>query len=75
LLVFAVRAAGFACSVTAANSVLAIPVQYLILIGTLAASVWMIYKSILIEPPTATIDAATRLAMQMLRFVRRSVPA
>ena len=74
-LVFAVRAVGFACSVTAANSFLAIPIQYLVLASTLAASVWIIYKSILIEPPAATIEAVSKLAMHALRLVRRSAPA
>jgi lipopolysaccharide export system permease protein len=74
-LVFAVRAVGFACSVTAANSFLAIPIQYLVLASTLAASVWIIYKSILIEPPAATIEALSKLAMHAVRLVRRSAPA
>ncbi len=74
-LVFAVRAVGFACSVTAANSFLAIPIQYLVLASTLAASVWIIYKSILIEPPAATIEAVSKLAMHAVRLVRRSAPA
>jgi len=75
LLVFAVRAAGFACSVTAANSFLAIPIQYGILASMLAASVWIIYKGPVIEPPAAAIEAASRLTMQALRLVRRSAPA
>jgi lipopolysaccharide export system permease protein len=75
LLVFAVRAAGFACSVTAANSFLAIPIQYGMLVSTLAASVWLIYNSTVIEPPAGAIEAANRLTMQALRLVRRSVPA
>ena len=75
LLVFAVRAAGFACSVTAANSFLAIPVQYGILVSTLAASVWIIYKGLLIEPPALAIEAVNRLTMQAARLVRRSATA
>ena len=75
MLVFAVRAAGFACSVTAANSFLAIPIQYGILASMLAASVWIIYKGLVIEPPAAAIEAASRLTMQALRLVRRSAPA
>jgi lipopolysaccharide export system permease protein len=75
LLVFSVRAAGFACSVTAANSFLAIPIQYGILACTLAASVWIIYKGLLIEPPAAAIEAINRLTMQAARLVRRSAPA
>jgi lipopolysaccharide export system permease protein len=75
VLVFAVRAAGFACSVTAANSFLAIPIQYGILVSMLAASVWIIYKGLLIEPPAAMIEAVNRLTMQAQRLVRRSVPA
>jgi lipopolysaccharide export system permease protein len=75
LLVFSVRAAGFACSVTAANSFLAIPIQYGILASTLAASVWIIYKGLLIEPPAAAIEAVNRLTMQAARLVRRAAPA
>jgi hypothetical protein len=41
----------------------------------LAASVWIIYKGLLIEPPAAMIEAANRLTMQVQRLVRRSVPA
>jgi Lipopolysaccharide export system permease LptF/LptG len=45
------------------------------LASTLAASVWIIYKSILIEPPAATIEAVSKLAMHAVRLVRRSAPA
>jgi lipopolysaccharide export system permease protein len=61
--------------VTAANSFLAIPIQYGILASTLAASVWIIYKGLLIEPPAAAIEAVNRLTMQAARLVRRSAPA
>jgi lipopolysaccharide export system permease protein len=60
LLVFSLRAVGFACSVTAANTFLAIPIQYLVLATTIAASVWIIYESILIEPPAATMEAVNK---------------
>ncbi len=77
LLVFSVRAAGFACSVTAANSFLAIPpIQYGILASTLAASVWIILQGSSDRagrPPA--IEAVNRLTMQAARLVRRAAPA
>jgi hypothetical protein len=44
-------------------------------VSTLAASVWIIYKGLLIEPPALAIEAVNRLTMQVARLVRRSAPA
>jgi hypothetical protein len=61
-------------SATAANSFLAIPIQYGVLACTLAASVWIIYKGLLIEPPASAIAALNRLTMEIARPVRRPAP-
>jgi lipopolysaccharide export system permease protein len=71
LLVFAVRAAGFACSVTAANSSLSAPIQYLLLASTIAISLWIISSGAVIEPPAMFVEATEKSKALVLRLLKR----
>jgi lipopolysaccharide export system permease protein len=71
--VFGLRMAGFACSVLAAKSEFAAPVQYLMLAVAIGASLWVIVGSIVLEPPAAMIEAINRSNARLLRLVRRPV--
>jgi lipopolysaccharide export system permease protein len=75
LAVFALRMGGFACSVMAVKSPLAPVVQYLMLLITIAASLWIILGGIVLEPPAALVEAINRSNERLLRLFRRPVPA
>jgi lipopolysaccharide export system permease protein len=75
LAVFALRMGGFACSVMAVKSPLAPVVQYLMLLITIAASLWIIVGGIVLEPPAALVEAINRSNERLLRLFRRPVPA
>jgi lipopolysaccharide export system permease protein len=75
LAVFALRMGGFACSVMAVKSPLAPLVQYLMLLVTIAASLWIILGGIVLEPPAALVEAINRSNERLLRLFRRPVPA
>jgi lipopolysaccharide export system permease protein len=75
LAVFALRMGGFACSVMAVKSPLAPIVQYLMLLITIAASLWIIVGGIVLEPPAALVEAINRSNERLLRLFRRPVPA
>jgi lipopolysaccharide export system permease protein len=75
LAVFALRMGGFACSVMAVKSPLAPIVQYLMLLITIAASLWIILGGIVLEPPAALVEAINRSNERLLRLFRRPVPA
>jgi lipopolysaccharide export system permease protein len=75
LAVFALRMGGFACSVMAVKSPLAPLVQYLMLLVTIAASLWIIVGGIVLEPPAALVEAINRSNERLLRLFRRPVPA
>jgi lipopolysaccharide export system permease protein len=66
LAVFALRMAGFACSVMAVKSALAPVVQYLLLFTVIAASLWIIVGGIVLEPPAALIEAIDRSNARLL---------
>ena len=68
--VFSLRAAGFACSVLSAKSQWAAPIQYLMLAITLGASLWIIAKGKVIEPPAVLMEAIARSNARLLRLVR-----
>lgn len=55
------RLIGFACTVMAARSALAAPVQYGIILATLAFSAWAILKVIPLELPPGLIQGATNV--------------
>jgi lipopolysaccharide export system permease protein len=69
LAVFALRMAGFACSVMAVKSPLAPVVQYLLLFAVIAASLWIIVGGIVLEPPAALIEAIDRSNARLLRLL------
>jgi lipopolysaccharide export system permease protein len=69
LAVFALRMAGFACSVMAVKSPLAPVVQYLMLLIAIAASLWIIVGGIVLEPPAALIEAIDRSNARLLRLL------
>jgi lipopolysaccharide export system permease protein len=75
LAVFALRMAGFACSVMAVKSPLAPVVQYLLLLIAIAASLWIIVGGIVLEPPAALMEAIDRSNARLLRLFRRPAAA
>jgi lipopolysaccharide export system permease protein len=75
LAVFGLRMAGFACSVMAVTSPLAVLVQYLMLVAAVAASLWIIIWGFVIEPPAALIEAINKSNARLLRLFRRPVAA
>src|SRR5258707_12485237 len=56
LAVFGLRMAGFACSVMAVKSPLAPLVQYLMLVATIRAGIWIILAGVVAEPPPALLE-------------------
>jgi lipopolysaccharide export system permease protein len=75
LAVFGMRMAGFACSVVAVKSPLAPLVQYLMLAVSIGASIWIIVRGIVLEPPLAVIEAVNRSNARLLRLFGRPVTA
>jgi lipopolysaccharide export system permease protein len=75
LAVFGLRLAGFACSVLAVKSSLAVAVQYLMLATSIGAGLWIIIDSVVIEPPAALIEAFNRSSARLSRFFGRPVTA
>jgi lipopolysaccharide export system permease protein len=62
---FALRAAGFACSVIAARNFAAVPLQYAMLAATIALSSWLIATSKAVEPPAWLIESLGRLTARL----------
>jgi len=75
LAVFALRMAGFACSVFAVRSPLAPAAQYLILAAAIGVSVWVIVGGIVIEPPAGLVEAINKSNERLLRFFGRPATA
>ena len=71
LAVFTLRMAGFACSVMAVKSPLAPLVQYLMLLGTIGAGLWLIIGGIVVEPPPALMEAINKSNAHLLRLFGR----
>jgi lipopolysaccharide export system permease protein len=69
--VFGLRMVGFACSVMAAKSDLAAPFQYLMLVVAIGASLWIIVRGIVIEPPAALLEAINKSNARLLRLIGR----
>jgi lipopolysaccharide export system permease protein len=69
--VFALRMAGFACTVIAAKSDLAAPFQYLMLVTAIGASLWIIWSGMVIEPPAALLEAINKSNARLLRLIGR----
>ena len=68
--VFGLRMAGFALSVMAAKTASAALVQYAMLAVTIAISLWVIARSVVIEPPAALMEAINRSNARLLRWAR-----
>jgi len=75
LAVFALRMAGFACSVMAVKSPFAPLVQYLMLAAAIGVSLWIIIGGIVIEPPAALLEAIGRSNARLARLFRRPATA
>lgn len=72
---FALRAAGFACSVIAVRDATAIAIQYAMLLVATAASLWIIIGGIVIEPPARVVEWIARMNLRLALAFRRTVPA
>ena len=75
LAVFGLRMAGFACSVVAVKSPVAPVVQYLMLAAAIGGSLWIILRSVVIEPPAALMEAINKSSAQLLRLFGRPATA
>jgi lipopolysaccharide export system permease protein len=75
LAVFGLRMVGFACSVMAVKSPLAVLVQYLMLVAAIGASLWIIIWGFVVEPPAALIEAINKSNARLLRLFGRPVAA
>ena len=75
LVVFGLRMAGFACSVMAVKSPLAVGVQYLLLAAAVGASLWIILDGVVVEPPAALLEAINNSNARLLRLLGRSATA
>jgi len=73
LAVFGIRMIGFACSVMAVKAPLAALFQYLMLATSIAGSVWIILRGVVIEPPAAMVEAINRSNARLLRLFGRPV--
>ncbi len=71
--VFSMRLIGFACSVMSVKSPSAILVQYLMLAGSIGASIWIVVGGIVVEPPAKLMEAINRSNARLLRLVGRPV--
>jgi len=75
LAVLGLRMAGFACSVMAVKSPLAPAAQYLMLAAAAGASVWIIMRGIVVEPPPMLLEAIESMNARLLRLFGRPVAA
>jgi lipopolysaccharide export system permease protein len=75
LAVFALRMAGFACSVMAVKSPLAPLVQYLMLVVAIGLSLWIIIGGIVVEPPATLLETINRWNARLMQLFRRPVTA
>jgi lipopolysaccharide export system permease protein len=67
--------AGFACSVMAVKSPLAVVVQYAMLAIAISTGMWMIVGGVVVEPPPALLEAINRSNARIARLFRRPVTA
>ena len=72
---FALRAAGFACSVVAVRSGFALPLQYALLASTIGISLWVILAGVVVEPPARLVEAIARMNDSIMRLFRRPATA
>ena len=71
LAVFALRMAGFACSVLAASSPIATIFQYAMLAAAIGTSFWIIFSGIVIEPPAGLIGIVNKSNARIQRLMGR----
>lgn len=71
LAVFGLRTIGFACSVMAVKSPMAVVVQYLMLALGIGAGLWIIVWGSVIEAPAGLIEAINKSNARILKFFRR----
>ncbi|CAL77121.1 putative permease [Bradyrhizobium sp. ORS 278] len=75
LAVFGVRMAGFACSVMTVKTPIAALIQYVMLFGVLALSIWIIVGGVVVEPPARLMEAINRSNARIARLFRRPATA
>ncbi|SDS34622.1 LPS export ABC transporter permease LptF [Bradyrhizobium canariense] len=75
LAVFGLRMVGFACSVMAVKTPLAVLVQYLMLVAGIGVGVWIIIAGLVIEPPAALLEAINKSNARLLRLFGRPATA
>jgi lipopolysaccharide export system permease protein len=75
LAVFGLRMVGFACSVMAVKSPLAVVFQYLMLVAGIGVGVWIIIAGAVIEPPAALLEAISKSNARLLRLFGRPATA
>ncbi|MBB5046459.1 lipopolysaccharide export system permease protein [Rhodopseudomonas rhenobacensis] len=73
--VFAVRLAGFACSIVTSSTPAVAAAQYLLLGATLAVSLWVIARNIVIEPPARLMELINALTASLARLRLRPMPS
>ena len=75
LAVFGLRMAGFACSVMAVKSELAVVIQYVMLFAAIGAGLWIIIGGVVVEPPARLIEAINHSNARLLRLFGRPATA
>ena len=75
LSVLALRMAGYACSVTAVKSTVAPLIQYLLLALAVGASLFVIVRSVVLEPPASLTEAINRSNARILKLLGRPAVA
>ncbi len=71
---FAVRLAGFACSILTTRAPVFVYVQYAVLAAAIATCIWIIARNVAIEPPARLTQGIDALNAFAARLVRRPVP-
>jgi lipopolysaccharide export system permease protein len=75
LAVLGLRMAGFACSVMAVKSSLAVSAQYLMLLGGIVIGLWMIIAGVVVEPPAGLVEAINKSNARLARLFGRPATA
>jgi lipopolysaccharide export system permease protein len=73
--VLGLRMAGFACSVMAVKSSLAVSAQYLMLLGGIVIGLWMIIAGVVVEPPAGLVEAINKSNARLARLFGRPATA
>jgi lipopolysaccharide export system permease protein len=75
LAVLGLRMAGFACSVMAVKSSLAVGAQYLMLLGGIGIGLWMIIGGVVVEPPAGLVETINKSNARLARLFGRPATA